>query len=206
MLGTTLGVVSTCALRCGAHLDGSRARFRHWECGARCFWGVVLLLACAAQLDGRRCSGLVLGGDRNHQWDKPSAVVASGRRLHSRRSYRARAVVAGDPSCKSVAAAPVIRIALALLLVPLVWPWIAWPAINSAFRLLSDGPIGWHWDIANAMFNSRHLFTLAYALMILIFLPFIVLFRFARWSSFWVYLLAGAILGFAGPLLLQLFG
>ena len=98
-----------------------------------------------------------------------------------------------------------VRAMLALLLVPLVWPWIAWPAINTAFRLLAYGSIGWHWDFANAIFNWRNLFSLSYALMVFLFLPAILLFRVLRWTSFWIYPLAGGVIGFAGPLLLQLF-
>ena len=99
-----------------------------------------------------------------------------------------------------------IRALVALLLVPLAWPWFAWPAINSAFRLITDGPISWHWDLTNAVFNWRHLFTLSYSMVVAVFLPLVLLLRLARWNSFWLYPLAGALLGFVGPLLLQLFG
>src|SRR5262245_19061506 len=96
-----------------------------------------------------------------------------------------------------------IRSLAALLLVPLVWPWIAWPAINSAFRLLSYGAIGWNWDFTNALFNWRNLFALAYALMFFIFLPALAALSALRWNSFWPYPLLGAVLGFMGPMLLS---
>lgn len=99
-----------------------------------------------------------------------------------------------------------IRALLAFLLVPLAWPWIAWPAINSGFRVLSYGKLDWNWDFSNAALNWRTLCVLAYALMLFFFLPALAALRALRWNSSWLYPLLGAVLGFMGPVLLSFAG
>ena len=42
------------------------------------------------------------------------------------------------------------RALLALIVALLVWPWLAWPSINLAFRLLTGGSLSWHRDFTAA--------------------------------------------------------
>ncbi len=90
-----------------------------------------------------------------------------------------------------------LRALLALIASLLVWPWLAWPAINTAFRLLT-GSLSWHWDFTNALFNWRMLAMQAVLYTTVLFVPWIVWCRHKRWSSPWPYALGGLVLGYLG--------
>lgn len=88
-----------------------------------------------------------------------------------------------------------LRLAIAAVVSPLVFPWIAWPATNSAFRALAYGELSWHWDLQNAVLNAQLFFVHAYALMFVVFVPLVLLFRKAYWTAWWIYGTAGVIAG-----------
>jgi len=91
-----------------------------------------------------------------------------------------------------------LRALLALIVGLLAWPWIAWPAINVAFQLLSNAPLSWRWDLTNALFNWRNLATQAVLFTTVLFVPWIVWCRHKRWSSPWPYAGGGLVLGYLG--------
>jgi len=90
------------------------------------------------------------------------------------------------------------RALVALIVSLLVWPWIAWPAVNLAFQSLTDGQLSWHWDFVNALFNWRTLLMQAALFTGVLFVPWIVWCRHRRWSSPWPYALGGLVLGYLG--------
>ncbi len=91
-----------------------------------------------------------------------------------------------------------LRIAIAAVVSPLIFPWVAWPATNSAFSALAYGKLSWRWDFANAVLNAQLFLIHGYVLMFVVFVPLILLFRKARWTAWWIYGAAGVIasLGF----------
>jgi len=92
----------------------------------------------------------------------------------------------------------VLRALVALVVSVLVWPWLAWPAINLAFQLLTGSPLSWHWDFMNALFNWRMLVMQAGLFTTVLFVPWIVWCRHRRWSSALPYALGGLVLGYLG--------
>lgn len=88
-----------------------------------------------------------------------------------------------------------LKVAIASLVSPLVFPWIAWPVINSAFSALAYGKASWHWDFQNAALNAPLLFLHAYILMFIVFVPLVLFFRKMRWKAWWIYVTAGLISG-----------
>lgn len=89
-----------------------------------------------------------------------------------------------------------IRIALASIVSPMLFPWIAWPATNTAFEGLSSGEISWDWDIANAIVNAQLFVFHGYILMFMVFIPLVFLLRRLEWTSWWIFTFSGFIFGF----------
>lgn len=89
-----------------------------------------------------------------------------------------------------------LRIALASMVSPMLFPWIAWPATNTAFQGLSQGEISWHWDITNALVNAQFFVFHGYILMFLVFVPFVFLLKKMHWISWWIFPLSGVVFGF----------
>src|SRR3954463_11733451 len=105
MRGSTLGVISARAHCCWSYFDGSRARFCHRKRSARCFWGLVLLLAGAETMGDCDGDSLVVGCNRNHERIEPFALVVVEMGLHSGRGDRSYPIVLGDPPRSSIAVA-----------------------------------------------------------------------------------------------------
>lgn len=97
------------------------------------------------------------------------------------------------------------RALTALLLVPLVWPWMFGMATDAAAALLAHGALrDWPWWSWEQTLLNSHFFRWAYLLMLLVFLPCVLLFRKLGLNAMWVYVTSGAILGLIGPIAFSL--
>lgn len=89
------------------------------------------------------------------------------------------------------------RILLAFAFAPLVWPFVASPAMDIAFTLYTG--IDHIWSMYNLRDNP-HYFVVAYLLMLLIFAPLCLVLLRLRINRWWIFVIGGAVLGAILPI------
>jgi len=87
-----------------------------------------------------------------------------------------------------------LRLLVAAIISPWVFPLIGWPATNSAFRLLT-GEFSWYWDFPSMSLNFSTYLLFGYVQMVVIVLPIVLLARSKGWASWWMYVLGGFVIG-----------
>lgn len=88
-----------------------------------------------------------------------------------------------------------LKIVIASIVSPNIFPWIAWPATNTAFRALSYGELSWHWAIRDSVQNYQQYVLYGYLLMFLVFIPLLLLLKRLHWYSWWNFCAAGVVFG-----------